>query len=115
MLDFDATDLERCLEQRAGESRRTWAPGANADALDGRHVALLFHNRRFAPARRSKSPCTNRRHVLVLQPDVALGAREPVGDVARNLDAGSMRSSTDVLAAALGEFATAAKHASSTR
>ena len=44
MLDFDAADLERCLELaaqlKADRSLGRQAP--TADALDGRHVAMLF-------------------------------------------------------------------------
>ena len=90
MLDFDAAELERCLElARAAEGR----PLARArrrrprDALDGRHVAMLFEK----PSLRTRSTFEIAVRelggdVVALQPDVALGGREPVADVARNLE-----------------------------
>ena len=113
VLDFDATDLERCLElsARVKAERTLGSQAPTSDALDGRHVALLFHK----PSLRTRSTFEIAvhelgGHVLVLQPDVALGAREPVADVARNLerwvDAIVIRTFSQQL---LGEFAAAAK------
>jgi ornithine carbamoyltransferase len=89
VLDFDATDLERCLElaARLKAERSLGRQAPTADALDGRHIALLFHK----PSLRTRSTFEIAVHelggqVLMLQPDVALGAREPVADVARNLE-----------------------------
>jgi ornithine carbamoyltransferase len=58
-----------------------------ADALAGRHVALLFEK----PSLRTRTTFEIAirelgAHVVALQADVALGQREPVADVARNLE-----------------------------
>jgi len=89
ILDFDATDLERCL-QLAGRLKAERPLGRQApvaDALDGRHIALLFEK----PSLRTRSTFEIAvrelgGHVMALQSDVALGGREPVEDVARNLE-----------------------------
>jgi ornithine carbamoyltransferase len=89
VLDFDAADFERCLQLaaqlKADRSLGRHAP--NADALDGRHVALLFDK----PSLRTRTTFEIAirelgGHPVPLQPDVALGHREPVADVARNLE-----------------------------
>src|SRR5436853_38918 len=89
VLDFDAADLERCLalaaRLKAERERGRQAP--TAQALDGRHVAMLFDK----PSLRTRTTFEIAvrelgGHVVALQPDVALGCREPVGDVARNLE-----------------------------
>jgi len=79
VLDFDATDLERCLElsARLKAERTLGGQAPTADALDGRHVALLFHK----PSLRTRTTFEIAvhelgGHVLALQPDVALGSRE---------------------------------------
>jgi len=113
VLDFDATDLERCLQiaaqLKADRGLGRHAPTANA--LDGRHVAMLFDK----PSLRTRSTFEIAirelgGHLVALQPDVALGKREPVADVARNLerwvDAVVIRTFSQHL---LQEFATAAK------
>src|SRR5215813_11114296 len=89
VLDFDVTDLERCLvlSARVKAERTLGSQASTADALAGRHVALLFHK----PSLRTRATFEIAvhelgGHVLALQPDVALGAREPVADVARNLE-----------------------------
>jgi ornithine carbamoyltransferase len=89
MLDFDAADLERCLElaARVKADRALGRHAPTADTLDGRHVAILFDK----PSLRTRSTFEIAvrelgGHVVVLQPDVALGRREPVADVARNLE-----------------------------
>ena len=89
VLDFDAGDLERCLElaARLKADRTLGRHAPTADVLDGRHVAMLFEK----PSLRTRSTfeiavhelCG---HVVGLQADVALGQREPVADVARNLE-----------------------------
>ena len=88
-LDFDAADLERCLalaaRLKAERERGRQAP--TAQALDGRHLAMLFDK----PSLRTRTTFEIAvrelgGHVVALQPDVALGCREPVGDVARNLE-----------------------------
>ena len=89
VLDFDPQDLERCLQlaaqMKSDRSLGRSAPTANT--LDGRHVALLFDK----PSLRTRTTFEIAirelgGHVVSLQPDVALGRREPVGDVARNLE-----------------------------
>ncbi|HZW53579.1 MAG TPA: ornithine carbamoyltransferase, partial [Candidatus Elarobacter sp.] len=89
VLDFDAADLENCLalaaQVKADRSLGRHAP--TADALDGRHVALLFDK----PSLRTRTTFEIAvrelgGHIVPLQPDVALGCREPVADVARNLE-----------------------------
>jgi ornithine carbamoyltransferase len=89
VLDFEAADLERCLElatqMKADRSLGRHAP--TSEALDGRHVAMLFDK----PSLRTRSTFEIAMrelggHVVALQADVALGRREPVGDVARNLE-----------------------------
>ena len=89
ILDFDATDLERCLHlgARLKAERSLGRQAPTADALDGRHIALLFEK----PSLRTRSTFEIAvrelgGHVMALQSDVALGGREPVADVARNLE-----------------------------
>ena len=89
VLDLDAFDLERCLrlaaQLKADRSLGRHTP--TADALDGRHIAMLFDK----PSLRTRTTFEIAirelgGHLVALQPDVALGRREPVGDVARNLE-----------------------------
>jgi ornithine carbamoyltransferase len=89
VLDFEPADLERCLDlaaqMKADRSLGREAP--TADILGGRHVALLFEKASLRT--RSTFEIAVRElggHVLTLQPDSALGRREPVADVARNLE-----------------------------
>jgi ornithine carbamoyltransferase len=89
LLDFDASDLERCLDLsaqvKADRSLRRQAPTANA--LEGRHVALLFEK----PSLRTRSTFEIAvhelgGHIVSVQTDAGLGTREPIADVARNLE-----------------------------
>jgi ornithine carbamoyltransferase len=89
ILDLDPADLDRCLQLaaqlKADRSLGRQAP--TADALNGRHVALLFDK----PSLRTRATFEIAvrelgGHVVPLLPDVALGQREPVADVARNLE-----------------------------
>ena len=89
ILDFDATDLERCLQlsARLKAERSLGRQAPTADAIDGRHIALLFEK----PSLRTRSTFEIAvrelgGHIMALQSDVALGGREPVEDVARNLE-----------------------------
>jgi ornithine carbamoyltransferase len=113
VLDFDATDLERCLkiaaEVKADRALGRHAP--TAEALNGRHVAMLFDK----PSLRTRTTFEIAvrelgGHVVTVQADVALGLREPVSDVARNLerwvDAVIIRTFSQ---RALEEFAAAAR------
>jgi ornithine carbamoyltransferase len=89
ILDLEPADLDRCLQLaaqlKADRSLGNQAPTANA--LNGRHVALLFDK----PSLRTRTTFEIAvrelgGHVVSLFPDVALGRREPVADVARNLE-----------------------------
>src|SRR5712691_4349897 len=89
VLDFDALDLERCLAlaARVKAERSLGLQAPTATALNGRHVAMLFDK----PSLRTRSTFEIAirelgGQVVAVQPDVALGRREPVGDVARNLE-----------------------------
>jgi ornithine carbamoyltransferase len=88
VLDFQPEELEQCLAlaARLKDERRQGCRGASAEALAGRHVALLFDK----PSLRTHSTFQIAIHelggqVLDVPSDVALGAREPLADVARNL------------------------------
>jgi ornithine carbamoyltransferase len=89
ILDFGPGELERCLELAAQVKldRALGRDAPTAGALHGRHVAMLFEKASLRT--RSTFEIAVRElggHVVVLQPDAALGKREPVADVARNLD-----------------------------
>jgi ornithine carbamoyltransferase len=114
ILDLDVTDLERCLDvsARMKADRPLGLQAPTAGVLGGRHVALLFDK----PSLRTRTTFEVGvrelgGHVVVLQPDVALGRREAVADVARNLerwvDAVVIRTFSQLL---LEEFATSAKN-----
>ena len=89
VLDFDPEDLARCIDLAAQvkADRPLGRSAPTANALDGRHVGLLFDK----PSLRTRTTFEIAirelgGHVASLQPDVALGCREPVADVARNLE-----------------------------
>jgi ornithine carbamoyltransferase len=114
VLDFDPIEFERCLNlaMQLKEARALGRHAPMADALNGRHVALLFDK----PSLRTRTTFEIAvrelgGQVVVLQPDVALGQREPVADVARNLerwiDAVVIRTFSQRL---LVEFAGATRH-----
>jgi ornithine carbamoyltransferase len=89
ILDFDAAELERCLElathMKADRSLGRQAP--TAGALDGRHVAMLFEKASLRTRSTFEIATVELGgHVVSLQPEAALGNREPVADVARNLE-----------------------------
>jgi len=89
VLDLDPADLDRCLTLSAQlKSDRTLGRRApTANALEGRHVAMLFEKASlrtrptFEIATRELGGT-----VVTLQAEAALGEREPVADVARNLE-----------------------------
>ena len=87
ILDFDRAALEGCLDL-AGELKAARAAGvAHERPLDGRHFALLFEK----PSLRTRSTFQIAVRELggdVIEPptDVALGGRETIADVARNLE-----------------------------
>jgi ornithine carbamoyltransferase len=89
VLDFEPSELERCLDlaARFKHERALGREAPTADLLNGRHVALLFDK----PSLRTRSTfeIATRElggHLVALQPDVALGRRESVRDVARNIE-----------------------------
>ena len=89
ILDLDPPDLERCLDlaARLKAERALGRQAPTADVLDGRHVAMLFDK----PSLRTRSTFEIAvrelgGHIVALQPDVAVGRREDVTDVARSLE-----------------------------
>jgi ornithine carbamoyltransferase len=89
ILDFEPADLELCLDlaAQAKADRPLGRNAPTADRLGGRHVAILFEKASLRT--RSTFEIAVRElggEVVTLQPDVALGRREPVADVARNLE-----------------------------
>jgi ornithine carbamoyltransferase len=89
ILDIGDADLERLLALAADvkASRRLGARAPTATALAGRHVALLFEK----PSLRTKSTFEAAirelgGHVLDVPAEFAGGSREPIEDVARNLE-----------------------------
>jgi ornithine carbamoyltransferase len=89
VVDFDAADVERCLAIAAQlkAERRLGREAPTADVLGGRHVAMLFEKASLRT--RSTFEIAVHElggHVLALRPEAALGGREPVADVARNLE-----------------------------
>jgi ornithine carbamoyltransferase len=89
VLDLEASDLERCLDvaARMKADRHLGADAPTARLLEGRYVAMLFEK----PSLRTRTTFEIAvrelgGQVIALQPDVALGRREPVEDVARNLE-----------------------------
>jgi ornithine carbamoyltransferase len=89
VTDLEAVDLERCLDLalRMKAERPLGAAAPTAQVLGGRYVAMLFEK----PSLRTRTTFEIAvrelgGQVIALQPDVALGRREPVADVARNLE-----------------------------
>lgn len=89
ILDLEGAELERCLDLaaqiKADRSLGRQAP--TAAALDAKHVALLFEKASLRT--RSTFEIAVRElggNVVALQADAGLGHREPVADVARNLE-----------------------------
>lgn len=89
VLDLEAADIERCLDLaaqiKADRSLLLQAP--TAKSLEGRHVAMLFEKSSLRT--RSTFEIAVRElggNIIALQSDAALGQREPVEDVARNLE-----------------------------
>jgi ornithine carbamoyltransferase len=89
VLDLEPPDLERCLDLaaqvKADRSLGRQAP--TATALDNRHVALLFEKASLRT--RSTFEIAVHElggHIVSLQPDAAFGGREPIADVARNIE-----------------------------
>jgi ornithine carbamoyltransferase len=89
VLDLDGPEIDRCLDlaaqMKADRSLGRQAPSATA--LEGRHVAMLFE--KVSLRTRSTFEIAVRElggDVVALQAGAALGQREPVADVARNLE-----------------------------
>jgi ornithine carbamoyltransferase len=89
VLDFDAADLELCLEIAAQvkADRVLGRQAPTSAALNGRHVAMLFEK----PSLRTRTTFEIAVRELGgepigLQPEAALGQREMVADVARNIE-----------------------------
>ena len=87
ILDLTPIELESCLELAASMKSARNAGRAHGRPLEGRHVALLFEK----PSLRTRSTFMIAVRelggdVIEPQPEVALGGRETVEDVARNLD-----------------------------
>ena len=89
ILDVEPQALERWLElaARLKQERRLRRRAPTADRLAGCHVALLFDK----PSLRTRSTFEIAVHelggeIVSLPPEVALGGREPIADVARNLE-----------------------------
>ena len=89
ILDMDAGELERSLElaARLKADRRLGVHAPTATALSGRYVAMLFEKSSLRT--RTTFEVGVRElggRAIGLQPDVALGQREPVADIARSLE-----------------------------
>src|SRR6476660_804779 len=87
VLDLAPAELESCLELAASLKAARHAGRPHAKPLGGRHVALLFDK----PSLRTRSTFVIAVRELggdVIEPagDVALGGRETIEDVARNLE-----------------------------
>jgi ornithine carbamoyltransferase len=87
VLDLTPGELEACLELAASMKAARHAGRAHTTPLAGRHVALLFDK----PSLRTRSTFVIAVRELggdVIEPpaDTALGGRETIEDVARNLE-----------------------------
>ena len=87
VLDFGPAELSACLSLAAELKKARTARRAHERPLTGQHVALLFEK----PSLRTRSTFQIAVRELggdVIQPpqDVALGGRESIADVARNLE-----------------------------
>ena len=89
VLDFEPAELERCLEIAAHvkADRMLGRQAPTANALEDRHVAMLFEKASLRTRSTFEIAVVELGGTVVsLQPDAALGKREPVADVARNLE-----------------------------
>jgi ornithine carbamoyltransferase len=89
ILDMEAAGLERSLElaARLKADRGLGAQAPTATSLSGRYVAMLFEKSSLRT--RTTFEVGVRElggRAIGLQPDVALGQREPVADIARSLE-----------------------------
>ena len=89
VLDLDSLELEHCLELAAQikVDRVLGRDAPTATALAGRHVALLFEKASLRTRSTFEIGVHELGGTLVgVQPEAALGKREPVADVARSLE-----------------------------
>src|SRR3954470_2212265 len=89
ILDFDPAELERCLEiaSHVKSHRPLGRQAPTSAALEGRHVAMLFEKASLRTRSTFEIAVVELGgNVVSLQPDAALGGREWVADVARNLE-----------------------------
>ena len=89
VADLTPEQLEACLElaDRLKRERALGACAPTAAALAGRQVALLFDKLSLRTRTTFEvAVCELGAHAIVLPAEVALGEREPVADVARNLE-----------------------------
>jgi ornithine carbamoyltransferase len=112
VLDLESSDLEHCLDLAAQlkAERHLGLRAPTASALNGRHVAMLFEKSSLRTRTTFEIAVLELGgQVTAVQPDAALGQREAVADVARNLerwvDAVAIRTFSQ---AVLREFAAAA-------
>src|SRR5690242_3488717 len=89
VLDFDAAEIDRCLDLAAQvkADRSLGVDAPTARGLAGRHVALLFEK----PSLRTRTTFAIAvhelgGHMVALEPEATLGEREDIADVARNLE-----------------------------
>jgi ornithine carbamoyltransferase len=87
ILDFGTAELDACLRLAADLKAARASGVAHVRPLEGRHIALLFEK----PSLRTRSTFQIAVRELggdVIEPpaDVALGGRETIKDVARNLE-----------------------------
>lgn len=87
VLDFDARQLEACLDLAASFKAARAARAPHARALEGLHIAMLFEK----PSLRTRATFMIAVRELggeAIEPpaDVVLGGRETIEDVARNLE-----------------------------
>src|SRR5262245_16441856 len=89
VVDFEPADLERCLDLAAQikADRSLGMEAPTSRKLAGRHVALIFEKASLR-TRTTFDIAVNELggHIVTLQSDAACGSREPVTDVARNLE-----------------------------
>jgi len=89
ILDLEATDLERCIQLglRLKADRALGPQAPTAHALSGRYVAMLFEKSSLRTRTTFEVGVREMGgRAIGLQPDVALGQREPVADIARSLE-----------------------------
>ena len=89
VLDLEAPEFDHVLDLAAQvkADRLLGRQAPTANALEARHVAMMFEKSSLRT--RSTFEIAVRElggNVVSLQPDAALGGREPVADVARNLE-----------------------------